>query len=57
MYERQAILQFVKMLERGLLPMGKDCMETKAFPLEDWKEGLDMGAEHNGIGKCVVLAP
>ncbi|KAI9928481.1 hypothetical protein MW887_002526 [Aspergillus wentii] len=55
MYEREAVVQFVKMVERGLFPM--DCIETKAFSLENWKEGLYMGGKHNGIGKCVVLAP
>lgn len=57
MYEREAIVQFVKMLERGLFPVGKDVMETKVFQLDNWREGLDVGAEHNGIGKCVVFAP
>lgn len=57
MYEREAILQFVKMLERGLFPQGEHFAETKIFQLDDWKEGFDEGAEHNGIGKCVVFAP
>ncbi|KAJ5381243.1 uncharacterized protein N7496_003671 [Penicillium cataractarum] len=57
MYERETILHFVKMLERGLFPLSKDFMETKVFSLDDWKAGLDAGAEHNGIGKCVTLAP
>ncbi|PLB43747.1 GroES-like protein [Aspergillus steynii IBT 23096] len=41
MYQREAIVHFVKMLERGLLPLGKDCMETKAFSLDNWEEGFD----------------
>ena len=56
MYDREAILHFVKMLERGLFPLG-NVMETKTFSLDNWKEGLDAGADHNGIGKCVTLAP
>jgi len=55
MYEREDIVQFVKMLEGGLFPRGKDFVDTKAFPLGDWKEGFDMAAEHTGIGKQVVL--
>ena len=57
MYEREAILQFVKMLERGLFPMGEESVDTKAFALDTWKEALDAGVDHNGIGKCVVFAP
>ncbi|EOO01172.1 putative alcohol dehydrogenase protein [Phaeoacremonium minimum UCRPA7] len=57
MYERDDMLQFVKMLERGLFPRGKDFVDTKAFGLEDWKEGLDQGAEHMGIGKHCVFVP
>ena len=57
MYERADILQFVKMLERGLFPKGKHFVDTKVFELEDWKAGLDAGAEHMGIGKHVVFKP
>ncbi|OGM42388.1 putative quinone oxidoreductase [Aspergillus bombycis] len=57
MYERETILQFVKMLQRGLFPIGKGSVETKAFALDKWKEALDVGADHNGIGKCVVFTP
>ncbi|KAJ0413897.1 hypothetical protein BJY00DRAFT_305975 [Aspergillus carlsbadensis] len=57
MYEREAIVHFVKMLERGLVPLGKDFMDTKAFPLEEWKVAFDTAAEHSGVGKCVVFTP
>ncbi|KAL2808588.1 chaperonin 10-like protein [Aspergillus granulosus] len=57
MYEREAIVHFVKMLERGLFPLGKNLMDTKVFPLENWKVAFDTSAEHNGVGKCVTLAP
>ncbi|KAI2627428.1 GroES-like protein [Hypomontagnella submonticulosa] len=57
MYERDDILQFLKMLERGLFPRGDNFVDTKTFKLEDWKEALDAGAEHTGIGKFVAFAP
>ncbi|KAI0881742.1 putative quinone oxidoreductase [Annulohypoxylon maeteangense] len=57
MYEREDILQFIKMLERGLFPRGENFVDTKAFKLEDWKEALDVGAEHTGMGKFVVFTP
>ncbi|KAI1462780.1 putative quinone oxidoreductase [Annulohypoxylon moriforme] len=57
MYEREDILLFIKMMERGLFPRGESFVDTKSFKLEDWKEALDVGAEHTGIGKFVVFAP
>ena len=57
MYKRADMLQFVKMLERGLFPKGKEFVNTKAFGLENWKETLDTAAEYAGIGKAVVLIP
>jgi hypothetical protein len=55
MYEREAMVHFVKMLVRGLFPLGKDLMGTKVFTLEEWKVALDTAAEHNGVEKG--LAP
>jgi D-arabinose 1-dehydrogenase-like Zn-dependent alcohol dehydrogenase len=57
MYERQDMVQFVKVLERGLFPRGKDFVDTKTFQLEDWKVCFDVGAEHTGIGKHVIFTP
>lgn len=57
MYEREDMIQFVKMLERGLFPRGKNFVDTKSFPLEDWKTCLDVAAEHTGIAKHVVFSP
>ena len=57
MYERSDMIQFVKMLEGGLFPRGQNFVDTKVFKLEDWKAGLDAGAEHIGVGKYVIFAP
>jgi threonine dehydrogenase-like Zn-dependent dehydrogenase len=57
MYEREDIVQFVKMLEGGLFPRGGAFVDTKAFSLDDWKEGLDVAAVRTGIGRQVVLLP
>ncbi|KAH8882083.1 GroES-like protein [Thozetella sp. PMI_491] len=57
MYERDDMLQFVKMLERGMFPKGKDFVTTKAFSLENWKEGFDTAAEYIGVGQTVVFTP
>jgi threonine dehydrogenase-like Zn-dependent dehydrogenase len=57
MYEREDMLQFVKMLERGLFPKGKGFVDAKSFELEDWREALDEAAEYTGVGKLVVITP
>jgi threonine dehydrogenase-like Zn-dependent dehydrogenase len=57
MYERDDMLQFVKMLEAGLFPKGKDFVDAKDFGLESWKEALDEAAEHNGVGMLVAFTP
>ncbi|KAI8963792.1 putative quinone oxidoreductase [Daldinia sp. FL1419] len=57
MYTRDDIVLFLKMLERGLFPRGKNFVETKTFKLEEWKEALDVAAEHTGIGKSVAFTP
>ncbi|KAI1136173.1 putative quinone oxidoreductase [Hypoxylon sp. FL0543] len=57
MYERQDIVQFIKMLEMGLFPRGENFVDTKIFKLEDWKEALDVAAEHTGIGRFVAFTP
>lgn len=57
MYERADILQFVKMLERGLFPRGEHFVDVKEFALKDWEEGLNFAEDHAGIGKCTVFTP
>lgn len=57
MYEREDVVQFVKMVERGLFPRGSELVDTKAFPLEEWDKGFDAAAQHMGIAKHVVLTP
>jgi threonine dehydrogenase-like Zn-dependent dehydrogenase len=57
MYEREDMICFAKMLERGMFPGGKRFVDTKVFSLEDWKECLDAAAGHTGIGKHVVFSP
>ena len=57
MYEREDMVQFVKMLERGVFPKGKDFVDTISFKMDDWKIGLGTAAKHTGIGKYVVFEP
>jgi D-arabinose 1-dehydrogenase-like Zn-dependent alcohol dehydrogenase len=55
MYERDDMLQFVKMLERGLFPTGRNFVETKTFKLEDWKDAFDEAATYTGVSRLVVF--
>jgi threonine dehydrogenase-like Zn-dependent dehydrogenase len=57
MYEREDIVLFIKMLERGMFPRGKFLVQTKAFKMEEWKEALDIAAEWMGIGRMIVIEP
>ncbi|KAJ4361494.1 hypothetical protein N0V95_001831 [Ascochyta clinopodiicola] len=57
MYEREDILQLVKMLENGLFPRQKALVCTKSFRLNDWDAASVTASEHTGIGKQVVLTP
>ncbi|KAK4233297.1 hypothetical protein C8A03DRAFT_39003 [Achaetomium macrosporum] len=54
MYGREDIVQFFKMLERGLFPRGSH-LDVRTFKLEEWKEALDVAAEHAGLGKGAVF--
>ena len=57
MYEREDMLQFVKMLERGLFPTGENFVSTKSFALEDWKQSFEEASVYTGIGRTVTIAP
>jgi threonine dehydrogenase-like Zn-dependent dehydrogenase len=57
MYEREDMLLFVKMLERGLFPLGKNFVDAKSFGLDNWKEAFAEAAKHTGIGRLVTIAP
>ena len=57
MYTRDDMLQYVKMLELGMLPSGKDFADTKTFKLEQWKQALDEAMEWTGLARAVVFTP
>jgi threonine dehydrogenase-like Zn-dependent dehydrogenase len=57
MYEREDIVRFLQMLERGLFPRGEGLVHVKAFALADWKAAMDMAAEYTGVGRIVAFSP
>ncbi|KAH7412287.1 hypothetical protein DE146DRAFT_274852 [Phaeosphaeria sp. MPI-PUGE-AT-0046c] len=57
MYERDDIIQLIKMLEGGVFTRSKSFVDSKLFQLEDWQSGLDVAADHMGMGKQAVFTP
>ena len=59
MCERNDIFAMLKLVETGMLPLGrKGGMEvTGTFPLEEWKEAWDLAAEKAGFGEYCLLCP
>lgn len=59
MYEREDVRNIIKLVETGLLKLGKGAgIETIGqFPLEDWENGLETAATNPEWGKQVVFTP
>jgi D-arabinose 1-dehydrogenase-like Zn-dependent alcohol dehydrogenase len=59
MYERQAIVRLIQMVEAGIVKLGKAAgVEiVGAYKLEDIEAALDDAAKNSGFGKEVLLDP
>jgi D-arabinose 1-dehydrogenase-like Zn-dependent alcohol dehydrogenase len=59
MYEKEAVVQCIKMIEKGNLKLGEKfgCKTLARFGLHDIDEGMDMAAKETGWGKQVVFMP
>lgn len=57
MYEREDVVQLVKMLQRGLFPQAGAFVTNEIFGLGDWKAAFVRASKHTDIGKQVVLKP
>lgn len=57
MYEREDMLLFVKMLEKGLFPRGMNFVDLKLFSLDESKEAFETAAMHTGIGRMTAIQP
>ncbi|RFU24812.1 hypothetical protein B7463_g11522, partial [Scytalidium lignicola] len=59
MYERDDVLQLIKMVEAGALKLGSEagCVTVGKFPLEKWQEAFDVAAEYSGPGEVVNIIP
>ena len=56
MYEREDIVDLVKMVENGVLDL-RTIENAGQFPLEQWKEAWDDAAEKTGFDQLVVIKP
>ena len=57
MYERDDMVLFAEMLERGLSLKGKDPVKTKSYGMENWEHAFDMATEYTGVGRSVGISP
>jgi len=59
MYERDAIWRLIKMVESGLLKLGRGAglSVVGPYPLESWEEAFDEAKKKTGWGVQVVLSP
>ena len=56
MYTREDILAFIKIVETGVLRLGKPKLIGK-FPLEQWREAFKAAEENPGHGDQILIAP
>ncbi|KAL4948733.1 isopropanol dehydrogenase [Aspergillus filifer] len=59
MYDRKHVVQFLRMVEAGLLPLGDKAgvVHTEEFGLEEIGQALEAAAKLTGWGSHVVLKP
>jgi threonine dehydrogenase-like Zn-dependent dehydrogenase len=59
MHAREDIFQLIRMIETGILKIGKAGGSSTggAFSLDDWKQALDLASEESGLGQRVVFNP
>ncbi|EMC95031.1 hypothetical protein BAUCODRAFT_110218 [Baudoinia panamericana UAMH 10762] len=59
MYERSDVTDLVRLIESGILKLGKDggVEVVGTFPLEEWNAAFDMAAEQNTMGRFVLIKP
>jgi D-arabinose 1-dehydrogenase-like Zn-dependent alcohol dehydrogenase len=59
MYEREDVFKMIKMIETGVLKMGKDVGQEVVgyFPLEDWDAAMKCAGDNAAAGQVVVLTP
>ena len=59
MYERSDCAEMSKLIERGMLKLGKTggAEITGVYPLEQWKDAWEMAAEKAFVGQYSLIRP
>ena len=60
MYSRRDLLSLVKMIETGVLKLGKDAgheLVGKRFSMEEWEEAVTVAETAVGWGQQVLIYP
>ncbi|KAI1846918.1 hypothetical protein JX266_007139 [Neoarthrinium moseri] len=59
MYSRDDLLLLIKMVETGILKIGREggCTVAGIFGLDDWKQAWDVAEEKAGLGEKVLIKP
>ena len=59
MYERGDIRGFMRLLESGMLKLGKEGGNevVATVGLEEYLKGFELAAEHGTVGQMVVMKP
>lgn len=59
MYDRQQVLDLIKMIETGVLKLGKGEGQrmVEKFALEEWDKAFTTAAENAGMGAKAVIVP
>lgn len=59
MYDRQQVVDLIKMIETGMLKLdkGDGHRSVRTFKLEEWNEAFDVAAENAGMGVKAVIIP
>lgn len=59
MYHPSAVPELIRMVENGVLKLGKEggTEVLGCYPLDKWHEAWDCSVDNAGVGKTVVVKP
>lgn len=59
MYEREDVIGLIKLVEAGVLKLGKRAGHEVVgqYSLEEWEKAMEVANQHNGNGQIVVFTP
>jgi threonine dehydrogenase-like Zn-dependent dehydrogenase len=59
MYEREDVRGIIKLIEAGVLKLGKSAGQEVIgkFPLEEWEKAMDIARQNPEVGKIGLFTP